>query len=212
MSTPAVSPKCRSARSFSVSDGMLTLTPGRLMPFVIADRAAVDDSVRTLAPSVESARSSMEPSASRIRSPGCTSFAKRRVSCGCALAGAQHRFGSDGEDDAGLKCGAPVFEAAEANLGTLQIQQNADVQRAPARAALRTASMRAACSSCAPCEALRRNTSTPAANSWRKDSRAHRWPAPEWLQFLYWASSRTILTDGAGSSRGGLAWGGRSVV
>ena len=31
-STPAVRPKCRSARSFSVSDGMLTLTPGRLMP------------------------------------------------------------------------------------------------------------------------------------------------------------------------------------
>ena len=75
MSTPAVRPKCRSARSFSVSDGMLTFTPGRLMPLWSLIGPPLTTSVRTLVPSLESARSSIEPSASRMRSPGCTSRA-----------------------------------------------------------------------------------------------------------------------------------------
>ena len=77
MSTPAVSPKCRSARSFSVSDGMLTCTPGRLMPLWSLMGPPLTTRVRTLVPSLSSATSSMVPSASRMRSPGCTSRAKR---------------------------------------------------------------------------------------------------------------------------------------
>src|ERR1019366_727225 len=123
MSTPAVSPKWRSARSFSVSEGMLTCTPGRLMPLwsPMGPPATTPGAVTFQRHQFDGAIGQQNAVA------GLGVGGEAGVAGGGALGGAHYGFGGDGEDGAGLEQGVALFEAPEANLGALQIEQNPGV-------------------------------------------------------------------------------------
>ncbi|OQB00311.1 MAG: hypothetical protein BWY25_01835 [Chloroflexi bacterium ADurb.Bin222] len=76
IATSCSSAKARSPRSFSVSEGRLRGTPGRLMPLRSPTRPPVRTCVRTLVASLAMASSTTAPSAISTRSPGRTSRAK----------------------------------------------------------------------------------------------------------------------------------------
>ncbi len=73
MSTPVASAQRRSASSFSVSAGALTLTPGRLMPLWLEILPPTTTLVRTRSPLTPMTSSWTLPSSIRIRSPIRTS-------------------------------------------------------------------------------------------------------------------------------------------
>ena len=73
----------------------------------------------------------------------------------------QYLLGRDGELRARFQRAAAARETAQPDLGALQIEQDGG-GAADIADAWRMAAIRAACSACVPCEAFRRNTSTPA--------------------------------------------------
>ena len=77
-STACFKPNSRSFSSFSVSDGMLTFVPGKLMPWCSPRVPPFSTSHTTSAPWMACTTSSMRPSESSMRSPGFTSFARPR--------------------------------------------------------------------------------------------------------------------------------------
>ena len=72
-SAPCARPQRRSARSFSVSAGTDTATPGRLMPLWSEIRPGTSTSVTTSVSVTTTARSRTRPSSMSNGSPGCTS-------------------------------------------------------------------------------------------------------------------------------------------
>ena len=86
ISTPSDSPACRSATSFGVTADAASGTPGALMPLCSPSAPALHDRRLDLAPSVDSTRSSMKPSASSSRSPGLTRARGPRTRSRCGRA------------------------------------------------------------------------------------------------------------------------------
>ena len=66
----------RSSRSFSVSDGALTLTVGRLIPFRLFSNPPRTTSRKVRSPSVPVQRSSRRPSSRRTKSRTVISWAR----------------------------------------------------------------------------------------------------------------------------------------
>ena len=68
----------RSAWSFAVSEGTLTLTPGRLMPLWSETKPPTTTRVRTAGPRTLTTSRTMRPSSTSTRSPGLTSSGRPR--------------------------------------------------------------------------------------------------------------------------------------
>src|SRR5581483_3232735 len=76
MSTPCFSPNSRSLRSLSVSAGILSAAPGRLIPLCSPSIPPFTTSHSMSSPFTFVTRSSISPSESRMRKPGVTSRAR----------------------------------------------------------------------------------------------------------------------------------------
>ena len=204
-STPAVRPKCRSDRSFSVSDGMLTLTPGRLMPLWSPIGPPYTTSVRT-ADIVAVERRAVR----RCRRPaGCGRRPSRRGRNSEYPVDARSALPSTGSVvmvKAAPACerAASVFKTAQADFGALQIEQNAAMhpglpRGGPHRGDARDVLLLA-------CRARRSGGKHPRRRpEVDPECPARRWPVREWRRSLCSASFESIVTDSAAASPEGGA-------
>ena len=126
-STPFLSANSRSSESFSVSEGMRTGMPGRLMPLCSPSMPPLTISQITSPSSTSWTRSSIRPSESRMREP-CSTFSarvlkvvptsdavpgtSRGVMVSSSPAFEQHRL--------------MIFQLGGANLGSLQVAEDAE--------------------------------------------------------------------------------------
>jgi hypothetical protein len=125
MSIPTSSPKIRSAISFSVREGALTLNARKIDALVVADLAAADYFAADRDP-VGLDRAHLHRAVGQEDSvAGLHIFGEAGVAGGCPVRIAQHRLYRDRECRAGFQIAAPVCEFLQADFRTLQIEQHA---------------------------------------------------------------------------------------
>ena len=124
MSTPVLESEVQVGQIFLGERRSADLHAGQVDALVIADRRRRDTTSHAPPPSELESTSSTQPSASRMRSPasrpGRSANSRWR-----RVRSAHHLFGGDGKRRCRSAARAAFEEFAEANLGTLQIEQNA---------------------------------------------------------------------------------------
>ncbi len=148
----------RSARSFSVSDGAETCTPGRFMPLLLLSMPPCSTRQRTVRPSTATTATSIRPSLIRMRLPGVTSSASIGYVTGTCPSTASSSGASTSSSPSSSSCGA---DSTPMRMRGPCRSPRIATARPSSADTRRTSAMTRACCSCVPCEKLMRATSSP---------------------------------------------------